>query len=121
MDIHTITQDPVYQAPLKCTSSNIVAFLIDLEKRSIMFLSLPVDKVPTFNLRSADLNKDVIKYFTAPKTFTSYEIMRQHFISRGATVLDTMPKEDEGIEVYESWPVEDVVNDYVKVLSMIGE
>ena len=118
---NTITQDPVYQAPLECTSPNIVAFLIDLEKRSIMFLSLPVDKVPTFNLRSADLNKDVIKYFTAPKTFTSYEIMRQHFISRGATVLDTMPEEDEEIEVYESWPVEDVVNDYVKVLSMIGE
>ena len=118
----TVTENPEYMQELNSESSNIATFMINLEKRTIMFLEVEINNVPTFDSRQGSYYINLVKYFTAPQTFTSYEIMEQHFKSRGALVIPEMPIQEEDKElVAEAWMVDDVVQDYTKILGMIGE
>ena len=117
---NTVTVNPDYLRVLDSKAHNIATIMVDLEKRTIMILDVEIDKVPTFT--NGYYYENLVQYFTTPQTFTTYEIMEQYFKSRGAEVIPFTPTKEEDKEfVDEVWMVDDVVRDYVKVLSMIGE
>lgn len=96
-------------------SDSIAAWLFDLEERTAMLLGVESNKIPIVN---GSFNKAVIKYFTSPQRFTTYEVVEQHYKSRGADVVNIKP--EDGTE-YISVMAEDLVKDYTKVSEMIGE
>lgn len=125
---NTITKNPEYQARIPSATSGIIAFMIDLEERTIMMLSSSIDTFPTFNNANASYQKSLIKFFKANRFITSYDIMKQYYTSRGAEILDAEPvyqDEEEEAKMKELiekvWTENEVANDYIKVLQMIGE
>lgn len=95
--------------------SSMAAWIFDLEKREAIFIGAGMEDMP---VNSYKKNQEIIKFYTVENSFTTYSVLLQHYMSRGATILDG----SEGEEVVPDLQVksEDIINDYTKVLEILG-
>jgi hypothetical protein len=95
--------------------SSMAAWIFDLEKREAILIGAGMEDMP---VNSYKKNQEIIKFYTVENSFTTYNVLLQHYMSRGATILDG----SEGEEVVPDLQVksEDIINDYTKVLEILG-
>ena len=70
-------------------------------------------------------NLDLIKFFAAPMTFTSYSVLEQYYTSRGATIISETAETDATTEETTVVPnivinASDILHDYTKILEILG-
>lgn len=116
-----VPKDVELSVEMKCKSSNVAAFLVDIEKSEIMILDFPIDQIPVIGGHSYGTQTTIIKYFSVELKYTTYDILECYYKARGAEITNLMPKEEDEIEVAEKVEFSDISSDYVKVLSIIGE
>lgn len=101
--------------------ANCAAFLVDLKERTIKIINESLNGLPVF---SGDCSKyqSIIKFYGNDKQVSCYDLLRNYCISRGAVdILDSIPKESNELEIAEKYEFDDIANDYVKILNIIGE
>lgn len=110
--------DQVVCERIKSTTSNIAAWVFDLKERKAILLDVDINSIPIPQGQRRE--PSIVQFFTAPQKFSTYDILQQTYISRGATVLSEKPASDSGIE-YSEVLASDLVKDYTRVLEAIGE
>lgn len=95
--------------------SSMAAWIFDLEKKEAIFIGAGMSNMP---INSGTQNQDLVKFYAVESSFTTYNVLLQHYISRGATILDG----SEDAEVVPDLTVtsDDILHDYTKVLEILG-
>lgn len=109
--------DVQYNQKITSTCTHIAAFVVDLKYREIIFIDADINSLPGhFNEFES-----VTKYYTTEHKFSTYEVVAQHYKSRGATIVDVLPDDAEERKEMTKILAEDLVKDYTSVLEIIGE
>lgn len=107
--------------PVTSKTDSVAAMMVDIENREMILLDCETSGLPVNNAENYGLQKAIVNFFSKPEKYTSFDIMKQHYISRGATVVEILPEEGSEIEIKEKVLFEDISKDYVKILDIIGE
>ena len=107
--------------PVTSKTDSVAAMMVDIENREMILLDCETSGLPVNNAGQYGLQKAIVNFFSKPEKYTSFDIMKQHYISRGATVVEILPEEGSEIEIKEKVLFEDISKDYVKILDIIGE
>lgn len=107
--------------PVTSKTDSVAAMMVDIENREMILLDCETSGLPVNNAGNYGLQKAIVNFFSKPEKYTSFDIMKQHYISRGATVVEILPEEGSEIEIKEKVLFEDISKDYVKILDIIGE
>lgn len=94
--------------------------MIDIENREMILLDCETSGLPVNNKDNYSLQKAIVNFFSKQEKYSSYDIIKQHYESRGAEVVEILP-DDPDIEVKEKILFEDISKNYVKILDIIGE
>lgn len=115
--------DVELSVPVKVKSSKVATLLVDLVNREVIVLNCNLSGIPVNTNGNVSTQVGIVKFFTAPVSkYNSYEIMKQYYIFRGATVIDKLPEDLETQNlVAEDISLSDISHDYVKLLDIIGE
>lgn len=106
--------------PVTSTSDSIAAMMVDLESREMILLDCDTSGLPVNNRDSYALQKAIVGFFSKPEKYSSYDILKQHYESRGAEVVNSIPDDPE-IELYEKVEFTDISKNYIRILDIIGE
>lgn len=107
--------------PVTSKTDSVAAMMVDIENREMILLDCETSGLPVNNAGQYGLQKAIVNFFSKPEKYTSFDIMKRHYISRGATVVEILPEEGSEIEIKEKVLFEDISKDYVKILDIIGE
>lgn len=106
--------------PVTSKTDSIAAMMVDIENREMILLDCETSGLPVNSRDGYSLQKAIVKFFSKPEKYNSFDIIKQHYTSRGADVIEKLP-EDPDIEITEKILFEDMSVNYVKILDMIGE
>lgn len=106
--------------PVTSKTDSVAAMMIDLENQEMILLDCETSGLPVNSRDGYSLQKTIVKFFSEPEKYSSYDIIKQHYISRGANVVEILPDDPE-IEVKEKIMFDNISKDYVKILDIIGE
>ncbi len=106
--------------PVTSKTDSIAAMMIDIENREMILLDCETSGLPVNNKDNYSLQKAIVNFFSKQEKYSSYDIIKQHYESRGAEVVEILP-DDPDIEVKEKILFEDISKNYVKILDIIGE
>ena len=101
-----------FSEAVSVNDSSIAAWIFDLNKRQAILLGLGLSGIP---INNGNQNSALVQFFAEEPKFTSYDVICQYYKSRGATITDDMSIEHE-VEIKQS----DIINDYTKVLEILG-
>lgn len=93
-------------------SANTISWLIDFESRLVTVIDIPTDSIPVSNYKD---NLTIIEYMTVESKLNTFDVLKKHYESRGATLVKYEEEADEKIYC------NDLRNDYTKILDIIGE
>ena len=104
-----------FSKKIEVKDSSMAAWIFDLEKREAIFIGAGMSDMP---INSVKKNQEIIKFYTVENSFNTYNVLLQHYVSRGATILDGSEGEEAVPDLWIRY--EDIVNDYTKVLEILG-
>lgn len=106
-------------SPITTTNSKCAAMLADLVERNVMILDIDLSGLPV-NINGDTCQQDLVKFFTTPSNFSVFELLHHHYISRGAEIVTNLSELPED-EITEKVTKAELINDYTKILAIIGE
>ena len=115
-------KDVDFSKKIEVSDKSIAAWIFDIEKKEAIFIGAGMENMPVNRGRE---NLDLIKFFSAPMTFTSYSVLEQYYTSRGATIISETTEPDATTEEAPAVPdivinANDILHDYTKILEILG-
>ncbi len=107
-------KDIDFSKKIDVKDSSMAAWIFDLEKREAIYIGAGMTNMP---INKGRQNQDLIKFYTVENSFTTYSVLNQYYISRGATVVNEIPEDSEPKILVK---YQDIVTDYTKVLEILG-
>ncbi len=116
-DSNWYPENVLFGEKLTSESSGVALMLVDICNRTVKILDVPMSGIPV----NVDSNKQaaIVECFSTAPRISTYDIMKEYYSSRGATILNLSPEIDMP-EVTQVITFEDISRDYVKILELIG-